>query len=367
MISHGRRSCGPKRTGPTRRRGSCSCAGDAEVDSAKRFQLYVQAVALAPAGHAVRDIARRKRALLALGIAREGATSAAARLDLLEAASELEALGDATHAADAYALAGDLEGEARALVEGGEIDRLEDVLDRDRDRARTERRSHDAHGELDRLLASGKRRAALALAEALTARAPGDVAAAERLKTIRAQRSTGPCVVFDLRGKRMQMVLGDEVVVGRTEGAIMISSHAVSRRHLLIARGGDAILVRDLESRNGTLLRGMRIVGAIPVAMEGLELKLGGEVPLRLSASSEIEGALAVEVAGSRYVAPLGPARLGIGAWRLETAPDGWLELVTDDDPPAYIGGVRIEARTPLLSGDAIAANRGEAGVFYIA
>jgi FHA domain len=342
--------------------------GDAEVDSAKRFQLYVQAVALAPGGHAVRDIARRKRALLALGIAREGATSAAARLDLLEAARELEALGDATHAADAYALAGDLEGEARALVEGGEIDRLEHVLDRDRDRARTERLSHDAHGELDRLLASGKRRAALALAEELTARARGDVAAAERLKTIRAQRSTGPCVVFDLRGKRMQMVLGDEVMVGRTEGAITISSHAVSRRHLLIARGGDAILVRDLESRNGTLLRGMRVVGAIPVAMaEGLELKLGGEVPLHLSASSEIEGALAIEVAGSRYVAPLGPARLGVGAWRLETAPDGWLELVTDDDPPAYIGGVRIEARTPLLAGDAIAANRGEAGVFCVA
>src|ERR1700723_694598 len=33
--------------------------GDAETDSAKRFQLYVQAVALAPEGNAVRDIARR--------------------------------------------------------------------------------------------------------------------------------------------------------------------------------------------------------------------------------------------------------------------------------------------------------------------
>ncbi|MGO8992034.1 MAG: FHA domain-containing protein [Polyangiaceae bacterium] len=349
--------------------------GDGELDSAKRLQLYVQAVSLAPEGHAIRDIARRKRALLALGIARtsEGATSAAARLDLLDAGAELEALGDATQAAEAYALAGDVESEARALVGGGEIDRLEDVLERDRLRSRGERLRHDAHTELDRLLASGRRREALARAEALTAASPEDEAATERLKMLRTRRASGPCVALELRGKRLQLILGDEIVVGRNEGAIQIASHAVSRRHLIIARAGGAIEVRDLGSRNGTELRGMRIAGAIPVAIggtgergEGLELKLGGEVPLRLSASEDIEGALAIEVAGSRYVAPLGPALLGIGSWKLEAASDGWLELLTGDGPSAFLGGMRLEARIPLLSGDAIAAERSEASVLRV-
>ena len=105
----------------------------------------------------------------------------------------------------------------------------------------------------------------------------------------------------------------------------------------------------------------MRIAGAIPVAMgAGLELKLGGEVPLRLAASDDLPGALAIEVGGSRYVAPLGPARLGIGAWRLESASDGWLELVTDDDPVrATSGDHAARGRGRRCSpGDAIAEKK---------
>jgi hypothetical protein len=341
--------------------------GDAELDSAKRLQLYVQAVALAPEGHAVRDIARRKRALLSLGIGREGATSAAARLDLLDAGKELEALGDATGAAEAYALAGDIEGEARALVGGGEIERLESVLDRDRERARTERARLGGHAEIERLLSHGRRRDALARAEALALAEPQDAAAIERVKSIRAQIASGPRLSLELRGKRMVLVLGDEVVLGRTEGAILVSSQAVSRRHLLLTRVADGFRVRDLGSRNGTELRGMRLAGEIPVPVgDGLELKLGGEVPLRLGASDEIPGALAIEVGGSRYVAPLGPVRLGIGAWTLQAGDDGWLELVTENDPVSYLGAMRLEVRTGLLLGDAIAAGPGEASVLRI-
>ncbi len=168
----------------------------------------------------------------------------------------------------------------------------------------------------------------------------------------------------------MILVLGDEVILGRSEGAITIASHAVSRRHLVIARGGhagNAIEVRDLGSRNGTELRGMRLAGAIPVDPgTGLELKLGGEVPVRLGAGASIPGALAIEAAGTRYIAPLGPARLGIGGWRIEAASDGWLELVTDDDPIAYLGATRLGQRTPLLAGDAIAEARDAASVLRV-
>ena len=61
--------------------------GDVELDSAKRLQHYVQAITLAPEAHAVRAEARRKRALLAIEMARSGVTSAAARRDLIDAAS----------------------------------------------------------------------------------------------------------------------------------------------------------------------------------------------------------------------------------------------------------------------------------------
>ncbi len=154
--------------------------GDGELDSGKRLQLYVQAVALAPEGHAVRDIARRKRALLSLAIAREGATSAAARLDLLDAGKELEALrGHDPRAAEAYALAGDLEAETRALVGGGEIERLEDLLDRDRESARRERERVGGSAEIERLIAHGQRREALTRADALAAAAHGEPSAAK--------------------------------------------------------------------------------------------------------------------------------------------------------------------------------------------
>ena len=54
-----------------------------------------------------------------------------------------------------------------------------------------------------------------------------------------------------------------------------------------------------------------------------LELQLGAEVPLVLAPAEDLPGAVAIEIAGARYVAPLGPARLGIGAWRLEAAGAG--------------------------------------------
>jgi len=337
--------------------------GDAEADSLRRLSHYVQAAALAPEGHAIRNIARKKRALLALGIARAGVSSAAARQDLLSAGQELEELGETAHAAEAYALAGDLEGETRALVQGGEVERLEDMLDRDQDRARGERRQREAAREIDRLLASGERREALARAEELVAAGIGDAEAGERARRIRSNRAAGSTAAVELRGRRILLVLGDEVVIGRSEtgeGAIQIASHAVSRRHLELRRRDGVPEVRDLGSRNGTTLRGLRIEGALRVPPDdALELRLGGEVPLRLSLADELQGALAIEVAGTRYVAPLGPARLGVGPWRLATGTDGWHELVTDDDAPAYLGQARVGNRVSLLAGDAFSESRG--------
>ena len=329
--------------------------GDVELDSGKRLQHYVQAIALAPSKHPVRAEARRKRALLAIEMARSGATSAAARRDLIDAASELEALGEAAQAAEAYAIAGDIAGEARSLVEAGDVEKLEDVLTRDNERERGERASRDSFAEIDRLVASGERREAIARARA--------TANDEKERAILARRATAPRVTIELHGARVVLVLGDEVIVGRSlepsECAITVASHAVSRSHVVIARAGDRVEVRDLGSRNGTELRGMRIGGAMPVPSEGLDVKLGGEVPLRIAASDVLAGAMTIRVAGETYVAPLGPARLDVGTWRIEASSDGWIELVTDEAPRAYLGMTELGPRTALLAGDAIGEERG--------
>jgi hypothetical protein len=109
----------------------------------------------------------------------------------------------------------------------------------------------------------------------------------------------------------------------------------------------------------------MTIAGAIQVD-DGVELRLGGEVPLRIAPSAKIPAAMELQLAGERYVAPLGPARLGVGTWHLELAGDEWTELVTNDDPPAFVGSMGLASRVTLLIGDAIAEARGGATVLRI-
>ena len=94
-------------------------------------------------------------------------------------------------------------------------------------------------------------------------------------------------------------------------------------------------------------------------------MKLGKEVAVRIAPSPRMSGAVQIEVGGARYVATLGPSRLAIadlpqGAWSLEQASDGWLELVSDqaDDGGAHIHDVRLVPRATLLVGDEIAITR---------
>ncbi len=68
--------------------------GDAESDPALRLRHYVQAASVAPAGSPVVALARRKRANLLLTTSADRAMTATLRQDLLEAARELEALGE---------------------------------------------------------------------------------------------------------------------------------------------------------------------------------------------------------------------------------------------------------------------------------
>jgi FHA domain len=328
--------------------------GDSEADPHARLPHYTQARATAGESTNVGRDARQKRARLVVAIAKDGALSSARKRDVSDAAEELLRSGDAKGAAEAFALVGDAEGQARALVQSGDVDQLEELLTQGQDK---ETRGHvvrDMHGTIEALVLAGQRREALTLAE----RAADDGRVASQRARLTSARVLGPIVRLTLQSVSMTLVLGDEVTIGRTEGAIVVASNALSRRHVSVFREGGAPSVRDLGSRNATQLRGQNVAGTLRVHGP-LSLMLGSEVPLNLAPASELAEALALEVGGDRYVAPLGEARLGIDAWRLVVGDDRWVELVTLGGSPAYRGEMELSPRVTLLRGDALSATRG--------
>jgi len=338
--------------------------GDAETDPRVRLQHYTQAAATAPDAHASKREARQKRAELVIAMAGDAAISAVARQDVLAAAADLEAIGEEEKAARAYAMAGDTEGEARALEGAGDVEGLEDLLTAEQAKARDERRRKDASADVDLLAASGRRREALAAAEEHARLRIDDLAVRERAQQLSGRRATGPLARVTVNDRALALALGDEIVIGRTEGALRVPSNAISRRHVRIARGAAGVFVEDLGSRNGTQLHGMGIAGKMPLG-DGLELKLGKEVSLRIVPSAALPGALSIDLAGSVWLAPLGAALLGVGDWRLELASDGWIELVSSA-PTAFIRDVALVGRTTLLTGDAIGETRGGPAVLRV-
>ncbi len=74
-------------------------------------------------------------------------------------------------------------------------------------------------------------------------------------------------VVSNAAGMFERRFTGEEVVVGRSSSAdLSVPDPSMSRRHARLRLDGGAWRVEDLESRNGTMLNGSKIVGASPVA-----------------------------------------------------------------------------------------------------
>src|SRR5262245_6878317 len=92
---------------------------DGETEPRTRMQFLAQAVQLAPSGGERQKEARVRRAELLLALAGDASVSAVARHEVIEAARDLEGVGESLKAAEAYARAGDKEGEARALQAAG--------------------------------------------------------------------------------------------------------------------------------------------------------------------------------------------------------------------------------------------------------
>jgi hypothetical protein len=329
----------------------------ADADPAPEKRLAFCALAAQTAEDPdLRARARARKALIAFDMLR-GRGGGYLVNEVLAVARDLEEAGELDRAADAYALAGDAEAEVRVLTAAGAIERLEARLHDSARATRSERDLEAALRRIEDLDRTAERRAALDVARAALA-ASDDARVADAARAIRARLARGPVVDLVVDGVPGRFALGAEVTVGRGDATIVVGSRAASRRHLRVARSAGGPVVEDLGTANGTTLAGARLKGPLPVG-GGVQLLLGGEVPCAVAPAHD--GCVAVEVAGSRFLAPLGD--LEVGPWRVgcERAGDeSFVVLSTPDghDRP-YLGAYQLAGRVELCHGDELRAQRG--------
>jgi DNA-binding NtrC family response regulator len=114
---------------------------------------------------------------------------------------------------------------------------------------------------------------------------------------------------------------GAELVFGRSlDAGVVIDNDAVSRRHTAIRRRGEAIVVQDLDSRNGTTINGGPLTGARRVAagdvigvgpVTAIVARSSASRSRQLAAMTDLEDRLEIEVDRAlRYQRPLGVVML---------------------------------------------------------
>ncbi|MGH2659704.1 MAG: FHA domain-containing protein [Actinomycetota bacterium] len=73
-------------------------------------------------------------------------------------------------------------------------------------------------------------------------------------------------------GRRVE--LGVEVVIGRQDADLVLEDPEVSRRHAVLRRSGESVVIEDLGSTNGTFVKGERIRRPITVG-PGDQVRVG--------------------------------------------------------------------------------------------
>jgi len=340
---------------------------DAEHSSDKRLVLCAQAARIAEGG-AHGDEARRRKALIGFDLVRSsGGTTM--KGELVRVAGELEAAGEWQKAVEAYQLAGDVEAEIKVLKNAGAIESLEQRLREASGAARKERDLAQLLRRIADLDQIAERREAIRSGRQWLEAAPldegfddGSEQVELEIDKIRSQLLTGPIITLEVHGAMLTYVLGSQITIGRAHADIVVHSSSVSRQHLRLFRDDGVAMVEDLDTRNGSMLAGARISGALPIG-DGLDLELAGQVPCRLAPAypDDPRGPIAVDVAGETLVVPLGA--LTIGDWQLTDAHDGddrFVVLTTPEahDPP-YMAGYRLAYRIELCAGDELRAARG--------
>jgi two-component system cell cycle response regulator len=89
----------------------------------------------------------------------------------------------------------------------------------------------------------------------------------------------------------MHQLIGDEMIIGRAgRASLILRDDGVSRVHARLRRLGDALVVEDLGSRNGTFVNGARLGGPM-VVRDGDKIHVGHRTVLRLTYHDALDDA----------------------------------------------------------------------------
>ncbi len=278
----------------------------AEIDPEKRIGLLQLAASRSP-GSAPSVKARTLAADLRLELLKASKTQPLTS-ELLDLAHELEALAQTNKAAEVYGLAGDTKNQTRMLVASGSIDALEEALESERLGLSRKHNQELAWKKIRDLDAIGQRLECLRQCEVWMSDHPLDENVPAFARSVR-ERMVGKGIIpLILQGQRTDLVVDQPVTIGRSGASLELPSPALSRQHLSISRTPTGVTITDLQSRNGTLLAGVRVDAPLTVG-EGVDLQLGGQVPCRIEPWEY--GGVRIVFAGTVVVAPLGPLRFG--------------------------------------------------------
>jgi len=258
-------------------------------EHADAVRMHLARAARAPNRHAeigaLRDAIRwagdnptlKRQAAAALGRAlwegakAEGIATERDRQRVREAADLLVQGEDHSLAGEALEAIGDHLAAANAYSAGGLVERMESALEKDEDAQGKAREEADAFADYQMHMRVGRRddaRAELVRAVAATNAIGEYRRLLDQLDT--ALLTAGK---VDLRRRSKPLIVAcaaTKIVLGRDQLCdLTLRAGGVSRQHAEIEWTGEAFVLRDLDSRNGTSLANMPLAGRVPLVGNG--------------------------------------------------------------------------------------------------
>jgi hypothetical protein len=286
---------------------------------------------------------------------RHGARTGEEKRRLADAADRLEGSGRPADAATCFELLGERDNMARCLEKAGDIERLERLLEETSAREQNVQTFRALIDQYERSMAVGAREEARESLRLASDHAPRDRAVADLVRRFEARRLDPFRVEIEVDARLVAFVGRMPAVLGRTGADVVVRGASVSRRHAEIAPVGGDLVVRDLDSRNGTLVRGLPIAGEIALAGP-VELGLGDDVTLDVRPA----GNASVRVEVLRGLDRGAITLVGAGALRVYempftmSFPGGCATLTADAGTELRLGEQRCALPIGLLADDEI-------------